>query len=174
MQLNSCTNCTPCLDELQLFSCAYAAIMDAPEVTRTIETDLPADELWGLVGAGAAWADCMVARSTVTIEPGGEGTVDDDGIERTVRIDEVTDGRVTFTWWPSDDAHRSSTVELVVVPARGGSTLHVTERFTARASMSMSMSSSTSMSAGIRWDVRGVVLSLIAIPASMSPLVVTA
>jgi hypothetical protein len=147
--------------------------MDAPEVTRTIETDLPAEELWGLVGDGAGWADWMVDRSTVTVEPGGEGTVDDDGIERTVRIDEVTDARVRFTWWPSDDAHRSSTVELVVVPAGDGSTLHVTERYTASALGSMG-SPSMWAPAGIRWDVRGVLLSLRSIPASMSRLVVTA
>ena len=102
-------------------------------VSRTIDTDLSTEELWALLADGEAWATWMVDESDVTVAPGGEGRVVDDGVERRVRIDRLDDGRdgdgarVGFTWWPDDRPDLVSAVELVVLPAATGSRLRVTE-----------------------------------------------
>ena len=107
---------------------------DATRITRTVDTDLDVDELWSLVTDGAAlgrrgWS----TRPTSTVAPGAGGTVVDDGVARTVRIDRLDDGTagrsVGFTWWPQDRPDLVSTVELVVLPAASGSRLQVTETY---------------------------------------------
>lgn len=124
------------------------------EVTRSVPTELSVDELWGLVGDGERWGEWMVDGADVAVRPGASGTVDDQGRRRTVVVDDVADGRVAFTWWPEGDVERASTVELVVAPATAGSTLRITERFTASAS------ASSVTAAGIAWDVRTLLLVL--------------
>ncbi len=124
------------------------------EVTRSVPSDLPVDELWALVGDGDRWGEWMVDGADIAVEPGATGTVDDQGRRRTVVVDDVTDRRVAFTWWPEGDADRTSMVELVVVPATRGSILRITERFAASAS------ASTVGTAGIAWDVRTLLLVL--------------
>ncbi len=127
--------------------------MTAVDVIRTVPTELPFDELWAMVGDAAQWSGWMVDRADLVVEPGASGTVHDRGASRTVQVGNVGDGRLTFTWWPVGDDHRASTVELAVLPTAVGSTLHITERFTARAS-------AESASAGIAWDVRTLLLVL--------------
>jgi hypothetical protein len=104
---------------------------DATRVTRTVDTDLAPDELWDLVADGAGWATWMVDAADVTVVPGAGGTVVDDGVERTVRIDRLDDGTagrtIGFTWWPQDRPDLVSAVELVVLPAARGSRLRVIE-----------------------------------------------
>src|SRR5690349_16425755 len=103
---------------------------DATRVSRTVDTDLAPDELWDLVTDGAGWATWMVDDADLDVEPGARGTVVDDGVARTVHIDRRdddgdtgTDRRVGFTWWPQDRPDLVSAVELVVLPATGGSRL---------------------------------------------------
>lgn len=99
-------------------------------ISRTVETELAADQLWELVGDGDAWTSWMVDEADVDIEPGADGTVIDDGVRRNVRIDTVDRSeRVVFTWWPHDRPEASSTVELVVVPASPGSVLRIIETY---------------------------------------------
>ena len=90
----------------------------------------------------------MVDDADVTVEPGAGGTVVDDGVERTVRIDRRDEGgdgaRVAFTWWPDDRPDLVSAVELVVLPAASGSRLVVTETF----------ASARAATAALAWDVR--------------------
>ncbi len=117
-------------------------------------TELSVDELWELVGDGERWGEWMVDGADVAVRPGASGTVDEQGRRRTVVVDDVAEGRVAFTWWPEGDEDRASTVELVVAPATTGSTLRITERFTASAS------ASTVAAAGIAWDVRTLLLVL--------------
>jgi hypothetical protein len=123
-------------------------------VSRTIDTELSTEELWALLADGEAWATWMVDESDVTVAPGGEGRVVDDGVERRVRIDHLDDGqdgdaaRVGFTWWPDDRPDLVSAVELVVLPAATGSRLRVTETFAA---------ASTTV-APLAWDVRLMLL----------------
>lgn len=107
---------------------------DPPDVTRirrTVETELAPDELWHLARDGDEWATWMVDEADVTVAPGAGGSVVDDGVTFTVRIDVVDDDgddqRVGFTWWPEDRPDLASAVELVVLPAPTGSRLLITE-----------------------------------------------
>jgi hypothetical protein len=126
------------------------------QVTRSVPTDLPVDELWALVGDGERWVEWMVDGAEIAVQPGSTGTVDDQGRRRTVVVDDVSDGRVAFTWWPEGDADRTSRVELVVLPTATGSILRITERF------ATSASASTVATAGIAWDVRTLLVVLAA------------
>lgn len=122
---------------------------DSTRITRTIETNLDSSELWALVADGAGWAEWMVDGADIDVDTGAHGTVVDDGVEREVRINRVEPSRsVAFTWWPQARPDQVSTVELVVIPARTGSRLHVTETY---ASASVGASA-------LAWDVRGILL----------------
>ena len=129
---------------------------DATRVSRTVDTDLAPDELWDLVTDGAGWATWMVDDAAVTVEPGADGTVVDDGVARSVHIDRRDDGdaagdrRVGFTWWPQDRPDLVSAVELVVLPATGGSRLRVTETF----------ASASAPGTALAWDVRFLLLAV--------------
>jgi|SRR5215208_911109 len=116
-------------------------------ITRTIDTDLEVDELWALVADDEGWARWMVDEAHVEVAPGSAGTVVDDGVQRAVRVDELDDHRVAFTWWPEARPELVSAVELVVLPATGGSQLRVTE---------ISLSASTVPA--VAWDVRLMLL----------------
>jgi uncharacterized protein YndB with AHSA1/START domain len=120
---------------------------DGTRITRTVETDLEVDELWSLVADGDGWARWMVDEAAVEVAPGSAGTVVDDGVARSVRIDELDEHRVAFTWWPDARPELVSAVELVVLPAVGGSQLRVTE---------ISMSAGTVSASA--WDVRMMLL----------------
>ena len=141
--------------------------MNEARVTRTVESELTTDQLWALVGDAGAWSDWMVDEADVDATPGSVGTVTDAGEDRAVRIEQAGDGRIEFTWWPVGDERRTSIVELVVLPARTGSTLHITERFTTRASRASRalVGASALQAAGIAWDVRTLLLVLATAPS---------
>lgn len=134
--------------------------VDAPAVQRDIEVDLPAAEVWPLVGDGAGWVEWLVDESDVVVEPGRDGTIVDDGDRRAVHIDEVVPGEsVTWSWWPvgqpvrppTDRPDDASTVRLVVVPAGARTVVRITET---RASASSH-----------RWSLRAGLLARQAWPA---------
>jgi hypothetical protein len=120
---------------------------DATRITRTIDTDLGADELWHRVAEGEAWVGWMVDEADVSVAPGEGGTVVDDGIARDVGIDRLGERDLAFRWWPHDRPDLVSTVELVVLPTVGGSRLRVTETFL-----------SASVTRPAAWDVRLMLL----------------
>ncbi len=120
---------------------------EGTRITRTVDTDLDVADLWTMVADGEAWATWMVDEADVEVAPGSNGTVVDDGVARRVRIDELDDRRVAFTWWPEARPELVSAVELVVLPAVGGSQLRVTE-----------ISLSASVPAASAWDVRMMLL----------------
>ncbi len=114
---------------------------------RELTVDLPLDDLWDAVrrpeGLGG-WLGDEVDLDEV--RPGAAGRVLDDGTWRRLVItgvDERVDGtgddrvaaeperRVSFVWWPEDDADAVSRVELVVLPTAAGSRLRVIETFAA-------------------------------------------
>ena len=108
-------------------------------------------DLWSLVSDGDGWAEWMVDGADIEVDPGASGTVVDDGVAREVRIDRVEPSRsVAFTWWPRARPDQTSTVELVVVPARTGSRLHVTETYRAVGAVATA--------SAFRWDVRAMLL----------------
>jgi uncharacterized protein YndB with AHSA1/START domain len=120
---------------------------DAMTVTRELDLDIEADELWSLVSDGDRWADWLVGSADVAVVDGGGGTVvDDDGTNREVLVERVDPGRaVRFTWWPTGGPDCCSTVELVLVPRHTGSRLRVTEVQACAGS-------------GLAWNVRVVAL----------------
>jgi len=96
------------------------------------------------------------------VAEGGTGTVvDDDGVERAVRVDSVVPGdSVRFTWWPTEGVDDASTVELVVIPGDGASRLRVTE-IQASASMRASVPGSATaalVTGASSWEWRLVAL----------------
>jgi uncharacterized protein YndB with AHSA1/START domain len=112
-----------------------------PEVaiTRTVELDLAADELWEMIGDGDRWADWMVDAATVEVEPGATGVVTEGNEERAVRIDRVDDGRrISFAWWPVAQPDLASAVDLVILPARHGTVLEIVETFPTRSTLQAS------------------------------------
>jgi uncharacterized protein YndB with AHSA1/START domain len=115
-------------------------------VTRTVELDAATDAVWEAIAdpdQRAAWLD------------------DDDAARRTVRVDEVDDGRrLVWTWWrPDGDEPDASTVEIAVSPRTGGGTrVVVTER-------PLSVSMSVTASAAPRWDHRLLGLELLFVAA---------
>jgi uncharacterized protein YndB with AHSA1/START domain len=106
-----------------------APMNDPVIVTREIDVDVEAGALWPLVADGAGWAQWLAPEVDVDVAEGGTGTVvDDDGVERTVRVDSVVPGdSVRFTWWPTEGFDDASIVELVILPGKGGSRLRITE-----------------------------------------------
>jgi hypothetical protein len=123
--------------------------MDAPLiVSRDIDLDLPAGELWSLIADGAGWERWLVDEAEVAVETGASGVVREQGETREVRLDDVVAGeRVSFEWWPAGRPSEASAVELVVVPAPSGAVLHVTETFPPR-------STAQASAAGFSWEVR--------------------
>jgi len=111
-------------------------------VTRTVELDAETEAVWEAIAdpeQRAAWLD------------------DDDAAGRTVRVDEVEDGRrLVWTWWRSDgDEPDASTVEIAVSPrVDGGTRVVVVER-------PLSASASTAR----QWDHRLLGLELLFVAA---------
>lgn len=128
---------------------------DAVQITRTVDTDLAADDLWQLVADSDQWTQWLVEEAHIDVAPHAEGTVVDDGETRRVRIDRVEPGNQSlgFTWWPTDAPQLASAVDIVVLPHPAGSTLHVTETLPSAAA-----SATTGAAAAFTWDVRCVLL----------------
>lgn len=140
---------------MQLASCAtLAAMEDVIEVQREVELDVDAGALWSLIGDGDGWAQWLVDDADVDVEPGGGGAVEDGGVVRQVRVDEVVDGeRATFRWWPHDDPGSMSSVEFVVAPSTdGGARLRVVER------LGVTPDPRRARAAALAWEVRATVL----------------
>jgi len=125
--------------------------MEQPTVvSRTIELEISPNELWSLIGDGDRWAEWMVDESDVEVAPGGGGSVTDDGVNRGVRVVEVTEGeQVRFEWWPVGEPDTTSTVELVVAPNDTGAVLRVVETFPVRHDFAATKAS-------VAWNVRAV------------------
>jgi uncharacterized protein YndB with AHSA1/START domain len=130
---------------------------NAPAVIRTVELDAGADAVWEAIAdpeLRATWLD------------------DDDAAGRTVRVDEVDDGRrLVWTWWrPDGDDPGAATVEIAVSPlVDGGTRVVVTETplWAAPATITASASPSvaTAASAVRRWDHRLLGLELLFVAA---------
>ena len=95
------------------------ADMDEPMiVSRDIDLDLPADELWSLIADADSWQSWLVDEAEVDVEIGATGLVRDAGRTAGCAWTRSSTGeRVTFEWWPADRPGDASAVELVVVPS---------------------------------------------------------
>jgi uncharacterized protein YndB with AHSA1/START domain len=132
------------------------------EVTRSVELDAGADEVWRAVtdpGERALWLD------------------DPDAASRRVRVDEAAPGhRLVWTWWHPGDEDDASTVTVELSPVLGGGTrVVVTEAIPApvpvvSASASAGAASARRSPAWVhcardRWDARLLGLELLFVAA---------
>lgn len=125
-------------------------------VTREIDVDLPASELWAVIADGARWADWLVDEAAVEVTPGAGGTVVDGGEERTVGVSSVQpDQGLRFAWWPTDRPDLASSVELTVVETASRAVLRVVEVFPPVTAMATVVPSAR---ASLAWDVRACCL----------------
>lgn len=122
-------------------------------VTRDIPLDLPADELWELIGAGEGWKDWMVDEADIDVAPGGGGEVVDDGEVRRVEVTSVRPGEsVRFVWWPEGRDELASSVSLTVdADEHGRTVLRVVEVHPPESIVDR-------VSASITWDVRAAAM----------------
>ena len=132
-----------------------------PSIERHTDLDIEVSDLWTLISTAQGWSSWLVDDADVTISPGQTGTATDDGVERSVRINDVDLGhRIGFSWWNRDEPASVSYVQLDIVELPDNrSRLHVTERFGA---VTATMATATTCS--ISWDVRLVSLWLMALP----------
>lgn len=132
---------------------------DDTRVRREIDLPIDGDELWSLIADGESWEGWLGDDVDVAIEAGATGTVvDDDGVERTVTIEQVDEGeRVAFTWWPTTDPGRRSHVDLVVLPRRDGSGLEITETFSPEITCSVGVPR-VLVRADLAWGIRALSL----------------
>ena len=104
------------------------ADMDVEQVTRDVELDADADEVWEALTEDERRAGWFGGETELEVTPGGRGFVtDDDGTRRDVLVHDVEPGRrLSFDWWT--EAEVPSHVEFVIVPTETGTRLTVTER----------------------------------------------
>jgi uncharacterized protein YndB with AHSA1/START domain len=105
--------------------------MQPLSITRRVDLDIDADQLWAALSDPAQLAAWLGDEVDLDVRQGGAGTVVDDGILRHVRSDHVSEGReLAFTWWEADQPNVASTVRFEVEqrPA-GGSRLAIVETF---------------------------------------------
>jgi uncharacterized protein YndB with AHSA1/START domain len=134
------------------------------EVTRSVELDAGADEVWRAVtdpGERALWLD------------------DPDAASRRVRVDEAAPGhRMVWTWWHPGDEGDASTVTVELSPVLGGGTrVVVTEAIPAPVPVVRARASARAGSASARrapawvhcardrWDARLLGLELLFVAA---------
>ena len=129
--------------------------MDPTTITRQIDLDTPADELWALVSDPDQMATWLGDAVDVDVRPGGAGTVVDDGIVKHVVVEEVRESReLTFTWWEHDDRSTASRVVFTVDTHESGSRLTISETLHAQAPRFSARASTATM----RWEVRALAL----------------
>ncbi len=134
------------------------------EVTRSVELDAGADEVWRAVtdpGERALWLD------------------DPDAASRRVRVDEAAPGhRLVWTWWHPGDEDDASTVTVELSPVLGGGTrVVVTEAIPAPVPVPVVSASASAGAASARrspawvhcardrWDARLLGLELLFVAA---------
>jgi uncharacterized protein YndB with AHSA1/START domain len=102
----------------------------AEVVERTVEIDLPVEELWSMISDAEELATWMADEVELEITTGATGTITDDDVTYEVEVDEVAPGeRVVWRWRPVDAPadEGASRVELVVEPGRDGGRLTIIE-----------------------------------------------
>jgi uncharacterized protein YndB with AHSA1/START domain len=142
--------------------------MDETRITRTVELDAPAEDVWRALTEPELLGDWLDSVVELDVRPGGVGLiVEPDGAIRRARVDEVQPARrLALRWWPEDGSGPESTVELDLEATPGGTRVVVTETLasvtsllapTSLAPTSLAPRGST---AGVvdRWGVRFLLL----------------
>src|SRR5215831_6145998 len=98
-------------------------------VTTSITVEGEPDEVWELLTDDDELSTWLGDQVTLDPVPDGAGhLVDDDGVGREIRVDEVEPGRsISWRWWPDGDDDQTTRVAIELVPADGGTEIRVTE-----------------------------------------------
>ena len=131
--------------------------MPEARITRSVELDAPAEDVWRALTEPALLGDWLDSVVELDVRPGGVGLiVEPDGAVRRATVDEVEPARrLALRWWPADGTGPESTVELDLEPTPAGTRVVVTE--TVVPSPSPSAGATASVAAD-RWGVRFLLL----------------
>lgn len=98
-----------------------------PSIRRRVELELPADELWALIGTAEGWREWLVDDADLEVAGGRSGRVTLDGAIHSVSIREVVEGeRIVFEWTSGPD-DETSTVTIDLDHGAERTTLEITE-----------------------------------------------
>lgn len=112
-------------------------------VTRQLELDITAEELWSLITDNAALQAWLGDGVDIDVRPGGFGVVVDDDVIRHVTVGDVEHGRGwSFRWYAEGEPESSVTFAISPID-QGASRLTITE----------TLSASASTERGHRWDL---------------------
>lgn len=128
--------------------------MDETRITRSVELDAPADEVWRALTEPELLGDWLGSQVELDVRPGGDGViVEPDGAVRRAQVDEVEPARrLALRWWPEDGSGPASKVELDLVATPAGTRVVVTETLVPSAPVACASI------AADRWSVRFLLL----------------
>ncbi len=134
--------------------------MDEVRITRTVELDAPAQEVWRAFTEPALLGDWLGSVVELDVRPGGGGViVEPDGAVRRAEIDEVDPARrLALRWWPEDGSGPESTVELELEATPEGTRVVVTETLVPSAAPSAPGTATAADVAADRWGLRFLLL----------------
>jgi uncharacterized protein YndB with AHSA1/START domain len=98
-------------------------------VTHATTLEAPPDEVWTILTDDDELSTWLGDEAELDAVPGGSGrVVDDEGVRRCIRVDEVTEGAaIRWSWWPEDAEGDATSVEITLVPVPGGTEVRVVE-----------------------------------------------
>ena len=98
------------------------------DVTREIEVDAPAEEVWRSLTDPELLAGWLADDATLELTPGGELAMrTPDGEERTGWVEQADPPRWLAFWWRRGDSGETTRVELELEDSDGGTRVRVTE-----------------------------------------------
>lgn len=99
------------------------------QIEREVTLPTDVDAAWHLLSRPDDLAAWLGAEVDLDLSPGAAGiVVDHDGTTRRLVVDEVDAGRrVSWTWWPDDEAEAASRVEITLLPLAEGTAVRVVE-----------------------------------------------
>ena len=131
--------------------------MHEARITRTVELDAPAEDVWRALTEPELLGDWLGQEVELDVRPGGAGViVEADGAVRRARVEEVEPARrLALRWWPEDGDGPESTVELDLEATGGGTRLVVTETLVEPAP---AVASASAAAVSARWSGRLLLL----------------
>jgi uncharacterized protein YndB with AHSA1/START domain len=102
---------------------------ETSSVTTTVTVEGGPDEVWELLTDGDELSTWLGDEVTLDPVPDGRGhLIDDEGVGREIRVDEVEPGRsISWRWWPDGDDDQTTRVAIELVPGDDRTEIRVTE-----------------------------------------------